>query len=125
MHHDKLDQMINKTWLYNTRLIKILSYNFDKDKCTIVTDKEWIVCNANDINKKLKDFLPVAEEDMALVISSRRSEVSNLTNALLNSIKDIQAGTYDAGKIKALNNTTNTILNVFKTEALLTRMKDK
>ena len=33
MHHDKLDLMINKTWLYNTRLVKILSYKIDEGKC--------------------------------------------------------------------------------------------
>lgn len=67
MHHDKLDSMINKTWLYNTRLIKILSYKIDEEKCVIVTDKDWITINAIDVNKKIKEFLPVAEEDAALI----------------------------------------------------------
>ena len=125
MHHEKLDIMVNKTWLYNTRLVKILSYKIDADKCIVVTDKDWITFPANDVNKKLKDFLPVAEEDVALVLSSRKGDVANITNTLLDTIKDIKEGKIDKDKIKALNNTTNTILNVFKTEAFLTNLRNK
>jgi hypothetical protein len=125
MHHDKLDLMINKTWLFNTRLVKILSYKIDEGKCVIVTDKDWITINSIDLNKKLKDFLPVAEEDAALVLSSRKGDVANITNTLLDTIRDIKEGKIDKVKINALNSTTNTILNVFKTEALLTKLKDR
>lgn len=125
MHHDKLDSMINKTWLYNTRLIKILSYKIDEGKCVIVTDKDWVTINAIDVNKKLKEFLPVAEEDAALVLSTRKGDVANITSTLLDTIKDIKEGKIDKNKINALNSTTNTILNVFKTEALLTKLKDR
>ena len=125
MHHEKLDSMVNKTWLYNTRLVKILSYKLDEKECTIVTDKDWITINTLDLNKKLKEFLPVAEEDAALVLSGRRSEVANLTSALLDTVKDIKSGKIDKEKINALNSTTNTILNVFKTEAIIIKLKER
>lgn len=57
-------------------------------------------------------------------MSSRKGDVANITNILLDTIRDIKEGKIDKTKINALNSTTNTILNVFKTEALLLKLKD-
>ena len=35
-------------------------------------DKDWVTINTIDVNKKLKEFLPVAEEDAALVLITRK-----------------------------------------------------
>ena|SRR3990172_241077 len=122
MHHDKLEEMLNKTWMYNTRLFKIISYKIDEVSATIVTDRVWLTFKTTELNKKLKEFLPVAEQDAALIISQRKSEVANITNALLDEIKNIQEGNFQKEKIKALNTTINTLLGIFKTEAYLTKL---
>lgn len=125
MQHALIEIMIGKTFLFNTRIVKILSYKLDDGKCTIVTDKDWIIVPITELNKKLKDFLPVAAEDVSLVIDRRKSDVANITNILLDEIQEIRKGNFDKKKIDALNSTTHTILSIFKTEAALTKMKDK
>jgi hypothetical protein len=122
MSHDKLEEMLNKTWMYNARVFKIVSYKIDETSATIATDHEWLTFKTIDLNKKLKEFLPVAEQNAALVISQRKAEVACITNDLLDEIKNIREGNFDKNKIKSLNETINTLLGIFKTEAYLTKI---
>lgn len=126
MHHDILDQMKDKLWLYNTRVHRILSYKLEKETCTVVTDKDWITIPTINLNKKLKEeFLPVEEENNLPALARNTQQVQGLTTSLLESIQEIKEGKADYKKVNAINSTVNTMLAVFKTEAMLLRMKDK
>lgn len=126
MHHDILENMKNKLWLYHTIVHRILSYRIEKEKCTIVTDKDWIVIPTPVLNKKLKeDFLPVAEDSHLPALTRTTKEVQGLTNHLLDTIKDIKEGKADYKKVNAINSTVRTMLSVFKTEAQLLQLKNK
>ena len=124
MHHDMLDSMKNKLWLYKTIVHRILSYRMEKESCTIVTDRDWIVIPIPVLNKKLKEeFLPVAEDSHLPALTRTTKEVQGLTNHLLDTIKDIKDGKADYKKVNAINSTVRTMLSVFKTEAQLLQMK--
>lgn len=126
MHLEILDQMKGKPFLYHTRLHRILSYKMDKENCTIVTDKDWIILPTANLNKKLKDeFLPVEEENNLPALTRNAQQVQGLTSSLLESIQEIKEGKADYKKVNAINSTVSTMLSVFKTEAMLLRMKDK
>ena len=126
MKHEALDRMSGKTYLYKANLYKVLSYNIDNGKTTVVTDSRWLVFDTKDINGELKDFLPVDDtfNEHGLIVS-RQKDMSGITNTLLNTLSEIQAGKADMGKIKAINSTVNTILNVFKTELQISSLKNK
>lgn len=50
--------------------------------------------------------------------------MANITNSLLDALDEINTGKFDVKKIKATNQTVNTILNVFRTEAAILKMKE-
>lgn len=61
---DKLRSMKNRTFLYNTMTVKVLSWKYEGEYCTLVTSGPWPVQPIRDMLKLVNDeFLEVEEED--------------------------------------------------------------
>ena len=118
---EKLQSMLNKNWMYNTRNHKLLSYKLTEDKVILVTDKEWIDVPITKINQKLSEFLPAPEEvqsEMSVILFKGNGKAS-LKDLIYENIEKIKADTAYIPKAKALNEQVKTVIEMAKLELLI------
>lgn len=123
---DKLNTMVGKTFMYNTRHYKILSFRISpgENNVQIATDKKWFDFHTNLIDAALKQFLPVADlmEVNSLQIMPKKDEMNDLKTIILNNIKKVQKDKNYVGQANSINKSMNTLINMAKTEISLLKL---
>lgn len=115
---DKLFSMQNKTWMYNSRLHKIINYKINDENVQIVTDKEWFTFPLTKINSVLEQFLPAEEEkpsETRVAIFNGNGKTS-LRELVLENIENIRKDASYIPKAKALNEQVKTMIEMAKLE---------
>lgn len=62
---DKLRSMKNRTFMYNTMLVQILSWKYEAEYCTIVTSAPWITQKIVEMLKFINENFHEVEADEA------------------------------------------------------------
>lgn len=122
---EKLKQMVNKTWMYKTRNIKLLSFKINAELVTLVTDVEWIDVPIRKINQKLSEFLPVnvpVDSDMGAIIFKGNGKAS-LKDLIYENIEEIKRDPSYIPKAKALNEQVKTVIEMAKLELQIKNLK--
>jgi len=115
MHlEERLKNMVNKTWMYNTRLHKFLSYKITNDSVTIVTDRDWYQIAIAKINKELEQFLEVNEKNNLSVILFSGNGKSSIKDILYENINKLGKGELDIKTAKEINEQIKTLLSMAK-----------
>lgn len=115
---ERLKDMQNKTWMYKTKLHKIINYKINDTNIEIVTDKDWFVIPVNKINVTLAEFLAAEEEkrnniNITLFQGNNKLALKDLV------IENIEKIKKDPGYIpvaKALNEQLKTMIQMAKLE---------
>lgn len=110
--------MQNKTWMYNSRLHKIINYKIGDESVQIVTDKEWFTFPITKINSVLEQFLPAQEEkpsETRVAIFNGNGKTS-LRELVLENIENIRKDASYIPKAKALNEQVKTMIDIAKLE---------
>lgn len=125
---EQLKAMTGKSWMYKTRMVKILSHQQKGEAVVIVTDKDWIETDTINLTTMLGEFLAVEQgDDPALentslqVIQNTRSGLSELRSVLMDNIKTLQGNKEFIPQAKAINNNINTMINMVKLEFQITK----
>lgn len=121
---EKLQSMLNKTWMYNTRNHKLLSFKIKEQEVILVTDKEWIEVPMTKINKTLSEFLPVDEREkseMSVVLFKGNGKAS-LKDLIYENIDNIKKDPSYIPKAKALNEQVKTVIEMAKLELQIKRL---
>lgn len=123
---ERIIKMIDKTWMYNVKEYKLLSYKFESNDLILVTDREWIRIPVSLANKKLDEFLPVEREDnkMALVSLPKENRIS-LINLIQDNIAKIKNDPEYIKQAKEINSQVRTILDIVKTELQIHKASEK
>lgn len=122
---EKLQQMVNKTWMHNARNYKLLSFKINGEKVILVTDKEWIEVPLTKINQKLSEFLPVDEpkESELSVVLFKGNGKASLKDLIYENIDNIKKDSSYIPKAKALNEQVKTIIEMAKLELQIKNIK--
>lgn len=122
---EKLQQMVNKTWMHNARNHKLLSSKINGEKVILVTDKEWIEVPLTKINQKLSEFLPVDEpkESELSVVLFKGNGKASLKDLIYENIDNIKKDPSYIPKAKALNEQVKTIIEMAKLELQIKNIK--
>lgn len=120
---EQLKAMTGKSWMYKTRMVKILSHQQKGEAVVIVTDKDWIESDTVNLTTLLGEFLAVEQDDdpalentSLQVIQNTRSGLSELRTVLMDNIKTLQGNKDFIPQAKAINNNINTMINMVKLE---------
>lgn len=115
---DKLNNMKNKTWMYNTRLHKILNFKVTETEVQIVTDKDWLTFSITKINTALDQFLPANEEkqNVTSIALFQGNGKPALKDLVLENIENIKKDVNYIPKAKALNEQIKTMIEMAKLE---------
>lgn len=119
---ERLQSMLNKTWMYMANKYKMLSFRITDDKVQIVTDKKWFEFPLKRINLELDNFLPVDEEKPGFPLALQIQNQESLLKLLHNNIELIQKDPTRIREVKEINSQVKTILDVFKTQMMFLRM---
>jgi len=127
---EKLDKMLNQTWLYNTRLHQLLSYKIDDKSVTIVTDRDWLTFRIGDMERKLKEFLEVEQDDefegdkgKQMILFKANESFSGLEKTILDNIKKLKEDNDFIKQANAINQSANTLINLMKTQIELVKLQ--
>ncbi|HUX54280.1 MAG TPA: hypothetical protein VMV56_07695 [Williamwhitmania sp.] len=123
--NEKLDSMVGHSFMHDTRIYKILSYDLN-GQLTIVTDKKWFRFPLEKAESVLKQFLPVEDEIeiTSLQIVPKGSEMLNLKAVILDNIKKVQS---DKGYIKqaeSINKSIGQLVNVARLEITFAKLRN-
>jgi len=114
-----LKDMVGKTFMYETHLHRILSYEIQDGICTVVTDKKWIKFPESRGLKKLREFLEAPDEEkqeLALKILPKNGELTDLKKILVENIKRVQNDEKFVQQANAINKSVNAVINLGKLE---------
>ena len=122
---EKLQSMVNKSWMYHTRHLKLLSFKITEDNVTLVTDKTWIEVPLKKINATLAEFLPVDEErhsELSVVLFKGNGKAS-LKDLIYENIDKIKENPEYIKSAKALNEQVKTVIEMAKLELQIKNLK--
>lgn len=124
---NKLIMMVGNTYMYKTRIHKIIATKIKESTAFISTNIDLIELNIDEAEQIIRDeFLPVDNMDesnnSALTVYAKIDESSLITD-LMNNIEIIKKNPGFINQAKAINNTVNTILNIAKTELQIKKLK--
>ena len=128
--NDILERMLNKTYMYNTNLYKILSYKIEDNEVILVTDKRWFQFPFSKVNKELEQFLPTfPEEDdsgslksksLTVINESTKQSIREMIYENIELLKKDPNG--NLRRAKAINDQIKTMLDLAKLEISLIKM---
>lgn len=115
--------MVGKTYLYKKQHITIRGVMAsDADQLIrIKTNGEDITLSPLTLPLFISQCLPVADEPASVAIVHQDSQISNMQEILLDSIKKIQQDKDYVVQAKAINNHVNTLLNMVKLQLQLNK----
>ena len=117
--------MVNKTWMYNARLHKLLSFKVEDDVVVLVTDKEWLEIPLKKINKGLDNFLEAAggngHADVKMVLYGGNGN-GNLKDLVFENINKIKADPSYINQAKAINEQVKTVIEMAKLQIKLNEL---
>ncbi|WP_157618371.1 hypothetical protein [Spirosoma spitsbergense] len=123
---DRLRTMKDKTFLYNSYPVKVLSYKFDGEYCTVVTSGPWVTRPNVQLLKVLDEFLETDEETLPAVVSQNveyeRPKVEmlgsfkQLTDILMENIKKVQEDKGYVDQAQQVSQSVKMIVELAKTE---------
>jgi len=128
---NKLLQLTGSTIMYKTENHKIIAIKQTDESVFISTDKDLLIFPLDDIEEIIeKEFLPVEVDNDGLTKSNglvvfQQVKATDLVKVLQDNISRLQK---EPGYIKqatAINQTTNTLLNLVKTELSARKMGTK
>lgn len=118
--------MVNKTWMYNARHHKLLSYRISENSVILVTDKEWYEIPITKINKELSSFLPVAtsnsHKDVSIVLFSGNGQ-SSLRDVVMDNITKLQSDPNYIKQAEAINKQVKTMIEMSKLKIKIDSME--
>lgn len=122
---DRLRTMKDKTFLYNAYPVKVLSYKFDGEYCTVVTSGPWITRPNVQMLKLLDEFLETEEETLPAVVDHQVYErpkvemlgsFKELTGILMDNIKKVQEDKGYVDQAQQVSQSVKMIVELAKTE---------
>lgn len=124
---DRLRTMKDKTFLYNSYPVKVLSYKFDGEYCTVATSGPWVTRPNVQMLKLLDEFLETEEETLPAVVSNREGEYERpkvemlgsfkeLTSILMENIKKVQQDKGYVDQAQQVSQSVKMIVELAKTE---------
>ena len=106
--------MAGKNYLINGRRHKIIKARRAGDKIEIVTDKDWLCLNENEV----RSFLPAApDQEVSLKILPKNDDtLSTLRGTVLQTIEKLKADKAYIDQANAINGSIKTIIDLAKLE---------
>lgn len=116
---DRLEAIKGKTFMYNTRQMKILDYKVNGEKVQIVTDNGWQEPSYDKIDAFLDNLLPVQEGTGLMIIQQAQvtsSSINELKGILMDNIKKVQESKDYIPQAQEINSNVKSIIEVAKAE---------
>lgn len=122
---EKLKSMVNKIWMHNAILHKLLSFKITEDEVILVTDKKWITIPLKKINFELESFLPTAEENEFenKITVFQPDNKQSMKEVIADNIKRLQTNPAFISQAKEINNQVKTMVSMAKLELAILQMK--
>jgi hypothetical protein len=119
--------MKDKTYLYNSFPVKILSFKFDGDYCTLATSGPWITQPHVQMMKVLDQFLDADEDEPTTGVTRTEPEYvlpkvttlnafPDLTTILMDNIKKVQEDKGYVEQAQQVSLSVKMIVDLAKTE---------
>lgn len=121
---DRLRSMKDKTFIYNAQTIKVLSFKFDGEYCTVATSGPWVTRPNGEMIKLLDEFLETDEEFLPAV---QQQEIElpkvqtlatfpELSRILMDNIKKVQEDKEYVDQAQQVSLSVKMIVDLAKTE---------
>lgn len=122
---ERLEKMVNKSFMYNATAMKVLSFKVFSEEVTIITDKGWKTFPITKINAELDKFLPIEPEILMPVVHTTFNNQDNesLKNLLMDNIKKIKENPEYLKQAKGINDQAKTVLAIARLELEAIKLK--
>lgn len=122
---ERLEKMVNKSFMYNATAMKVLSFKVFSEEVTIITDKGWKTFPITKINAEIEKFLPIEPETLMPVVHTTFNNQDNesLKNLLMDNIKKIKENPEYLKQAKGINDQAKTVLAIARIELEAIKLK--
>jgi len=111
----RLDEMIGRSFLINTREHRIVRYRFNDDSVEIVTDKKTFEFSCDEVEKEIAEFLPIGNDKVdALELLPKKNELVELKATIMENIKKVKRDKAYIPQANSINSSINTLINMAK-----------
>lgn len=122
---ERLKKMVNKSWMHNAVIHKLLSFSISESAVILVTDKKWFHIPPVKINSELESFLPVDDEKPQEVTVFQQTNRDSLKDVLLSNIKNLQNSPTFLSQAREINSQVKTLLQMAKLEIDVIKLREK
>ncbi len=129
----RLDSMIGKSYMYKTFIHRIISYEHISSTILLHTNKETITFTSSQAEKKLDEFLPVANiiepaeakpaVNNLVLYEKIKEDLPNLTDIIKGNIAKLQSSREYIPQAAAINESINSLVNLVKLEIMVKKLK--
>ena len=124
----ELQSMVGKTYLYNTRELRVDNYRIKDDLVIVATDKEIFTWSLDDAGNHIRDFMPVDNEGVTardLVVMPDKKQLNNLKAVIMDNIDKVKQDRNYVQQANAVNKSIGTLINVANLELQYMKMLKK
>lgn len=114
MSIDSLEKMKGQVWMYKTELQTFLAYKIMGGEVIITTDRDIYKFPIGEINKKINDFLPVEQQPVKSLISTKDLGLTTLKDTIVDNIQRLKQDPGFLQQAKETNKMVLTLLNMIK-----------
>jgi len=115
---DKLQGLIGKTVMYNTRNYKLLYFETEGDITRVGTDKKMLKFKNGQLEEFLKELSEVEETNLQIYKETSKgiTLVSQMQDVIMDNIKKVQANPDYVPQAKEINKNVNSMIDLAKTQ---------
>jgi len=112
---ERLQQLEGKTWMYNTVLHSVAKTRVTETGFDVVSDKGFMSFKLGEVDRVMKEFLPVADEtERGVVLTGEVFPVHSVVGTIMEGIEKLKQDKDFIPQAEAINRSAQTIINLAK-----------
>lgn len=112
---ERLQKLEGKTWMYNGALHEVAITRVTADGFDVATNRAFMSFRIDDIDRVMREFLPVADEvERGVVLSREVFPVQAVVSTIMEGIEKLKGNPEFIPRAEAINRSAQTIINMAK-----------